>query len=114
MVSTDFDQIVLQVTDRLGQTHAVNIPQNAELNLMEVLKTSEFKMRATCGGMGLCADCHCQVEKGLDQLPPPTFQELETLDTLPDATAKSRLACQIMPGEYLHHVSIQLMGKDPY
>src|SRR5690606_6216881 len=98
MVSTDLDQIVVQVSVCLVQTYAVNFPHNAELNLMEVLQTSEFKMRATCGGMGLCADCHCQVEEGLDQLPPPTFQELETLDTLPDATAKSRLACQIMPG----------------
>lgn len=81
---------------------------------MEILKTFDYKMRATCGGMGLCADCHCQIVEGIDQLPELTEQEMETLDFLPDATSRSRLACQISPGEHLNSVYLELMGVDYY
>lgn len=112
MVSMDFDQIILTVKDRQGSIRDIEVPHDAEYNLMEVLKTCGYKMRATCGGMGLCADCHCQITEGADQLPEPTFQELETLDTVPTATSHSRLACQLMPGDYLHEKTLELLGVD--
>lgn len=114
MELTDSDQIILKIKDRIGTVRSIGIPHDAEYNLMEILKTFDYKMRATCGGMGLCADCHCRILEGMGHLPEPTFQELETLDFLPDATPQSRLACQVMPGAYLHEVYLELLGADYY
>ncbi len=114
MASTHSEIIRLKIKDRTGQIRAIEIPQNAPYNLMEVLKTFGYKMRATCGGMGLCADCHCHIIEGLENLPEHTFQELETLDVLPDATTKSRLSCQIIPGAHLRGVYLELLGEDHY
>lgn len=114
MASPDSEAVLLRIKDRSGGVRDIGIPADAEYNLMEVLKTFDYKMRATCGGMGLCADCHCRIIEGMESLPEPTFQELETLDVIPDATPKSRLACQIAPGAHLHGVYLQLLGKDHY
>lgn len=106
--------IQVRIKGRTGQVRAIDIPSDAEYNLMEVLKTFDYKMRATCGGMGLCADCHCRILEGMEELPDPTSQELDTLDVIPDATSQSRLSCQIAPGLHLHGVYLELLGKDPY
>lgn len=115
MVLTNSETIVImKIKDREGNIRNVNVSEDAEYNLMEILKTFNYKMRATCGGMGLCADCHCRIIEGKEQLPEPTFQELETLDFLPDATTDSRLACQITPGNHLNELYIELLGVDYY
>ncbi|MFD2144054.1 2Fe-2S iron-sulfur cluster-binding protein [Mucilaginibacter antarcticus] len=114
MALTSFDAIQLKVQDRNGEIRILNIPAEAEYNVMEVLKTFGYKMRATCGGMGLCADCHCKVLEGSDDLPDPTDQELETLDEIPDAAFNSRLSCQIKPGQHLNGVYLHLMPTDYY
>ena len=108
------EPVVLTVKDRSGAIHVLEVPVDAELNLMEILKTFDFKMRATCGGMGLCADCHCKIIEGQMQLPNPTEQELETLDEIADAGQSSRLACQIIPGYHLHKIHLELLGVDYY
>lgn len=114
MVLQDSEQIKMTVKDRQGNVGSIEIAPDAAFNLMEVLKTFNYKMRATCGGMGLCADCHCRVVEGYDSLPSLTDQEIETLDLLPNATGQSRLSCQIPPGAYLRGTSIELLGKDHY
>jgi ferredoxin len=114
MESLDFETIPVLVTDRQGEARRIDVPPDAEYNLMEILKTFGYKMRATCGGMGLCADCHCSVLEGMRALPPPTDQEAQTLDLIPQATMKSRLACQIAPGPHLQGLSIRLLGVDHY
>jgi len=108
------DPIYLKVKDRQGELRRLTIPHDARYNLMEVLKTFDYKMRATCGGMGLCADCHCRVIEGMEKLPEPTEQELETLDIIPNATFQSRLSCQVKPGIHLHEVYLELLGADHY
>lgn len=114
MALPGFEPILLTVKDRQGSVRGLEIPHDAQYNLMEVLKTFDYKMRATCGGMGLCADCHCHILEGMDNLPEPTFQELDTLDVLPTASSRSRLACQIAPGAHLHGVYLELQGNDHY
>ena len=63
--------IKLTVIDRDDSQQEIEIPEGINLNLMEVLKASEYNILATCGGMALCATCHVQVLEGLDQLPEP-------------------------------------------
>jgi len=87
--------ITFQVEDIKGSVKVIEIPEGISLSLMEVLKASEYSIPATCGGMALCATCHVEVKSGLEGLPPAKDIELDMIDTLPNATSLSRLACQI-------------------
>ncbi|NGM65342.1 2Fe-2S iron-sulfur cluster-binding protein [Sphingobacterium sp. SGR-19] len=87
--------INITVEDRDGTTQTIEVPTDINLSLMEILKASDYNILATCGGMALCATCHIQVLDGGDRLPEATDQELDMLDTLPDADMESRLACQL-------------------
>lgn|SRR5690606_25959039 len=87
--------INITVEDRNGTTQTIEVPTDINLSLMEILKASEYNILATCGGMALCATCHVQILNGMDSLSEATEQELDMLDTLPDADAESRLACQL-------------------
>jgi 2Fe-2S ferredoxin len=102
--------IKLTVIDRDDSAQEIEIPEGINLNLMEVLKASDYNILATCGGMALCATCHVQVLEGLNQLPEPQDTELDMLDTLPDATSESRLACQLKVNEKLEGIVIKIRG----
>jgi ferredoxin len=75
-----------------GQQVPIAIPEGITLNLMEVLKASDYDILATCGGMALCATCMVQVLEGADQLSSPRDQELDMLDTMPSSDESSRLS----------------------
>lgn len=103
--------IHIKVEDKQGEVQIIEVPEGINLNLMETLKAYEYNIRATCGGMALCADCHCKVNDGWEKLPEQQEQELITLDSRPDATLTSRLACQIKISEEIDGLSITLMGE---
>lgn len=95
--------ITFHVEDNSGSKKQIEIPEGISLSLMEVLKASEYSIPATCGGMALCATCHVEVKSGLEKLPPAKDIELDMIDTLPNATTLSRLACQI-------HIAEEIRG----
>ena len=101
--------ISFQVEDRSGDIKTVEVPEGINLSLMEVLKASEYPILATCGGMALCATCHVEVSKGIENLGDPTDIELDMIDTLPNARTNSRLACQIKIDERIQDSYITLM-----
>lgn len=103
--------IHIKVEDNKGEVQNLEIPEGINLNLMETLKAYEYPIRATCGGMALCSDCHCEVLEGWEKLPEAQEQELITLDSRPDATSSSRLACQIKLAEEINGLSIRLIGE---
>jgi ferredoxin len=100
--------ICFQVEDRSGEIRTIEVPEGINLNLMEVLKASEYAIQATCGGMALCATCHVEVKEGLEQLPEKNDAELDMLDTLPSISDNSRLACQIKISSLLQNCFIKL------
>ena len=100
--------INITVEDQSGNDQVLEVPVDMGFNLMEILKAYEYNIQATCGGMGLCATCHIEVLKGAEKLPECKDNELDTLDTLPDADANSRLACQIRPNENMDGLVIRL------
>ena len=104
--------IKFDVEDRNGNVQNIEVPGDISLSLMEVLKASEYNILATCGGMALCATCHVEVEKGIEELGEPNEAEMDMLDTLPDASFNSRLACQIRIGEHLNGAYIRLMAEE--
>lgn len=98
------------VQDRNGQQIPVSIPEGINLNLMEVLKASDYDIMATCGGMALCATCMVQVLQGAEQLPSPKDNELDMLDAMPSSDDKSRLSCQIAVNEQLERCVFKVVG----
>jgi ferredoxin len=106
--------IQFTVEDRDGGQQPIAIPEGINLNLMEVLKASDYTILATCGGMALCATCHVQVLTGLDALPDPQDAELDMLDTLPDAESDSRLACQIRVDDSVGGALFRIKSDEPF
>ena len=104
--------IKFDVEDRNGNVQNIEVPEDISLSLMEVLKASEYNILATCGGMALCATCHVEVEKGIDLLGEPNDAEMDMLDTLPNASFNSRLACQIRIGDHLEVPYIKVMAEE--
>lgn len=100
--------IKITIENDLGERQALEVPTDMGFNLMEVLKAYEYDIQATCGGMALCATCHIEVLEGMDKLPESNDTELSTLDTLPDAGNKSRLACQLRPSDDMDGLVIRL------
>jgi 2Fe-2S ferredoxin len=104
--------ITLTIEDRNGEKNEVEIPEGINLSLMEVLKASDYNILATCGGMALCATCHVQVLKGEDNLSQASDMELDMLDTLPNATPESRLACQLRITEEMQGCAFKILGEE--
>jgi ferredoxin len=102
--------ITFEVQDREGHRRRIEVPEDINLNLMEVLRASEYPIEATCGGIALCATCYVEVVKGMERLDGPTDAELDMLDTLPSANLQSRLACQIKINDQLQDVLL-VVGK---
>jgi 2Fe-2S ferredoxin len=100
--------ITFDVVDAGGASQKIEVPEEINLNLMEVLKASEYNILATCGGMALCATCQVEVKHGLEKLPPPTDTEMDMLDQLPRCTPLSRLACQIKINNNLEGATFHL------
>jgi ferredoxin len=102
--------IKLTVVDIDDTEKEIEIPEEINLNLMEILKASDYDVLATCGGMALCATCHIQVLEGLENLPEAQDAELDMLDTLPDAGSDSRLACQLRVNKQLEGIKVKIRG----
>jgi ferredoxin len=103
--------IAFTVENKHGERKEIEIPDDMGLSLMEALKASEYNILATCGGMALCATCHVQVLQGFDNLPAIGDAEYDMLDTLPDPTPESRLACQLRISDELNGAIFRLMDE---
>ncbi len=112
MVSTLFDMIKITIVDRDDNQQEIEIPTDINLNLMEVLKASEYNILATCGGIALCATCHVEILDSTNDLPSASDDELNMLDALPDSDDNSRLACQLKIGEHLDGLVVKIRGQE--
>jgi len=106
--------VTFYVEDLEGQRTPIEVPTDMNLNLMEVLKASEYGIQATCGGMALCATCHIEMLEGHEAIGEVTDAELDILDTLPEATDDSRLACQIRVTDQLEGAVIRIAAELAY
>lgn len=102
--------VSFHVKDITAEIQCVEVPEYINLSLMEVLKAWEYPIAATCRGIAQCATCHVLVLKGLEQLSEATENELDTLDLLPDANYRSRLACQIRVDKNLKGCLFEIKG----
>jgi len=106
------DNIInIKVEDREGQVHDLIAPTDMSMNLMEVLKSHELPVEGTCGGMALCASCHCYV-KSDHALSEPSGDEEDMLDQAFFVEENSRLSCQIKISDELEGLSVKLAPVD--
>ena len=86
--------IKITVIDREGVFHELDAPTDMNFNLMELCKAAELPVEGTCGGMALCASCHCYVESA-HELPEASDDEEDMLDQAFFVEDNSRLGCQV-------------------
>ena len=103
--------IKIKVEDRDGIIHNLDAPTDLNMNLMEVLKSHELPVEGTCGGMALCASCHCYINSD-HALREPTADEEDMLDQAFFVEDNSRLSCQIKMQNELEGLSIKLAPVD--
>jgi len=102
------DLITVFVTDLEGETHEIQAPTDMGLNLMEAIRSNELSIKATCGGMAMCATCNVRVSSD-HELPEMSEDEEAMLDeafVLDDEG--SRLSCQIPVSESIDGLRVQL------
>jgi 2Fe-2S ferredoxin len=99
--------INIVVVDREGQRHDLVAPTDMNMNLMEVCKSYELPVKGTCGGMAMCASCHCYVESD-HQLKEASDDEEDMLDQAFFVEDNSRLGCQIFMHPDLEGLTVTL------
>jgi 2Fe-2S ferredoxin len=87
--------ITIHVTDLEGTVHEILAPTDMGFNVMEAIRANELPIKATCGGMAMCATCNCIV-KSDHQLAEMSEDEEAMLDEAFVLDLEgSRLMCQI-------------------
>ena len=103
--------IVINVIDEFGKKHKIETPLEMGLNLMDVLRSHDL-VEGACGGMALCATCHCYIESD-HALEDQCDDELAMLDQLFTTDEdKSRLACQIQITEEINNITVKIASPD--
>ncbi|MFM9945657.1 MAG: 2Fe-2S iron-sulfur cluster-binding protein [Bacteroidia bacterium] len=99
------DFIHLHITDLAGTKHDIVAPTDMGLNVMEAIRANDLQIKATCGGMALCATCHVIV-KSDHKLPEMSEDEEAMLDeAFLLKIPHSRLGCQL-------HITPELDGLE--
>ena len=99
--------ITITVIDREGTAHELVAPTDMNMNLMEVCKSYELPVKGTCGGMAMCASCHCYIESD-HELKEATDDEEDMLDQAFFVEDNSRLGCQIFMQPELEGLKVTL------
>jgi len=99
--------INITIIDREGMEHRTEAPTDMNMNLMELCKSMDLPVEGTCGGMAMCASCHCYIESE-HSLPEMSADEEDMLDSAFNVEDNSRLGCQIHLHENLEGLKIRL------
>jgi len=86
-------KIKINIIDFNNQKHVIHATLDSDLNLMDVVKEAGFAI-GNCGGMALCASCHCYIEND-EHLNKKSIEEEDMLDQLHNSHSNSRLICQV-------------------
>ncbi len=100
--------ITIHVTDLEGKTHDIQAPTDMGFNVMEAIRANELPIKATCGGMAMCATCNCIVMSD-HELPEMSEDEEAMLDEAFVLDIEgSRLMCQLPVSAALDGLAIQM------
>ena len=105
----NLDVITIKVVDVDGVFYEITSLVYPGQNLMELLKEIDFPM-GHCGGMALCASCHCFLESNMLNYNISSAEE-DMLDQLYNSDpSKSRLICQIPVSKELDGILLKIVG----
>lgn len=110
-VYTMKNQIIIKVKDQQGNLYDLDCPVDMGLTLKDICKAYELPMEAMCGGMAMCATCHCYIIDNGDHLPQKSNVEYALLGESFNTRENSRLACQIPLSEELDGLFIELADE---
>lgn len=102
--------INITVKDQDGIVHTLTCPVDMGLTLKDICKVYELSMEAVCGGMAMCATCHCFILNDIE-LPEKGDIEEALLSELFTSNNTSRLACQIQITKELNDLSIEIAAN---
>ena len=105
------ESIFITVTDRKGEVQTLECPLGVDLSVMEFLKSYEYPIKATCGGMALCSTCHCYIMNDTE-LPEIQDAEEDMLDQAFFVEDNSRLTCQLKVTEELDGLELKIAPED--
>lgn len=105
-------EIKLTVIDPEGNIHALDCPVDMGLSLKDICKAYELPMEAMCGGMAMCATCHCYIlSDEASGLPEKSDIEEALLSEQFTSRENSRLACQIPITADLQGLTIEIAAS---
>ena len=107
----DDNTINITIIDREEVEHPIEVPTDMNLNVMETAKASDLPVEGTCGGMALCASCHCYIISD-HELPPASDDEEDMLDQAFFVEENSRLGCQIKIVDNINGLVVKLAPVD--
>ncbi|MEM7513504.1 MAG: 2Fe-2S iron-sulfur cluster-binding protein [Bacteroidota bacterium] len=102
--------ITITVIDREDHSHVLEAPTDMNMNLMEICRAYELPVKGTCGGMAMCASCHCYVESNHD-LQEANDDEEDMLDQAFFVEDNSRLGCQIYLKDEMEGLVVRLADE---
>ncbi|WP_294328844.1 2Fe-2S iron-sulfur cluster-binding protein [uncultured Chryseobacterium sp.] len=105
------DEITITVTDQTGILYTLICPLEMGLTLKDICKAYELPMEAMCGGMAICATCHCYVLNGMASMGEKNDVEDALLSELFTSKETSRLACQVYLTAQMDGLSIEIAAN---
>jgi len=103
----NMSDITIKIKDRKGIVHELIAPTDMGMNIMELCKAYELPVEGTCGGMAMCASCHCYVLSE-HELEEKSIEEEDMLDQAFLVQDNSRLGCQIPIQKHIHQLELEL------
>ena len=91
------DDMVVAAEGRVGE------------RLLDAAQRAGLPLEGTCNGFMACGTCHVMLPEDTP-VPPPTGEEEDMLDLLPDATRRSRLSCQVVLDATLDGLVVMVPG----
>jgi 2Fe-2S ferredoxin len=100
--------ITIHVTDLEGTAHAIQAPTDMSMNVMEAIRANELPIKATCGGMAMCATCNCIVKSDHELAEMSEDEEAMLDEAFVLDIEGSRLMCQIPVTEAIDGLEIEM------
>jgi ferredoxin len=106
---------VPKVNVKVGSAPPQTLELPAGCSILDLARAHELPVDGLCGGVMDCSTCHVIVDPlwaGL--LPPPTEDEEDMLDLIPDSVPTSRLGCQVRITDALDGLALAIPLKTPF
>lgn len=101
-------EIHIQVEDQMGVLHNLVCPTDMGMTVKDICKAYDLPIEAVCGGIAMCATCHCIVVSGQYNLNAKSEIEEALLSECFNTEINSRLSCQIYLSNEMEGLHIRL------